>query len=80
MLNGKVSSWATVSVRAPQGFILNGFLLLIYINDLVDRLTLNVRLFADEFFWSVFSRNRSEYKEIINSIRIRKNANQKNFE
>ena len=48
-LNGQVSSWTGVNVGVPQGSILGSLLLfLVYINDLADGLSSNVKLFADD--------------------------------
>ena len=48
VLNGKSSSWANVEVGVPQGSILGPLLFLIYINDLSDNLSTNVKLVADD--------------------------------
>ena len=48
VLNGQNSSWANVHVGVPQGSILGPLLFLIYINDLADNLSSNVKLFADD--------------------------------
>ena len=48
VLNGQTSSWADVNARVPQGSILDPLLSLIYINDLVDALSSNSKLFADD--------------------------------
>ena len=48
MLNGQVSAWASVNAGVPQGSILGPLLLLIYINDLSDKLSSNVKLFAGD--------------------------------
>ena len=48
MLNGQVSAWASVNAGVPQGSILGPLLLLIYINNLSDKLSCNVKLFADD--------------------------------
>ena len=48
VLNGKISSWTAVNARVIQGFILGQLLLIIYINDLSDSSSFNVKLFADD--------------------------------
>ena len=48
MLNGQSSSWANVMTGVPQGSILGPLLCIIYINDLLDGLSSNAKLFADD--------------------------------
>ena len=47
-LNGETSFWTEVNAGVPQCSILGPLLLLIYINDLLDGLSSNVKLFADD--------------------------------
>ena len=48
MLNGQLSAWSNIESSVPQGPIPGPLLFLIYINDLSEGLTTNVRLFADD--------------------------------
>ena len=45
--NGQMSDWETIQAGIPQGSILKTFIL-IYINDLTDKLNSNIKLFADD--------------------------------
>ena len=48
VLNGRTSKWGSISSGVPQGSILGPLFFLIYINDLTDGLTCNVKLFGDD--------------------------------
>ena len=53
VLNGQVSTQTSINAGVPQGSILSPLLFLIYINDLSDNLSSNVKLFADTSLFSV---------------------------
>ena len=53
VLNGQLSSWSNIETGVPQGSIPGTLLFLIYIKDLLDGLSTNARLFADDV--SLFS-------------------------
>ena len=46
VLNGKTSVWSYISVGVPQG-VLGPLFFMVYINDLVDDISSDAKLFAD---------------------------------
>ena len=46
--HGEFSNWGKVEAGAPQGSVLGPLLFLIYVNDIVDIVTSNIRLYADD--------------------------------
>ena len=48
LLNSQTSKWSQIKAGVPQGSILGLLLFLVYINDLPEGLTSNVKLFADD--------------------------------
>ena len=54
VLNGQESGWEELHSGVPQGSVLGPLLFLIYINDLTDNISSNIKLFADDS--SLFAR------------------------
>ena len=48
VLNGNESNWTSLKAGVPQGSVLGPLLFLIYINDLTDNISSDMRLFADD--------------------------------
>ena len=48
VLNGKSFGWKTVSAEVPQGSVLGPLFFLLYINDLPNNITGDMKLFADD--------------------------------
>ena len=54
VLNGTASDWRNVTAGVPHGSVLGPLLFLVYINDLTDNISSEMRLFADDS--SLFTR------------------------
>ena len=48
VMNGKSSGWSSVMAGVPQGSVLGPLFFLVYINDLVDNISSDAKLFADD--------------------------------
>ena len=48
VVNGTASDWCSVTSGVPQGSVLGPALFLIFINDIIDNISSEVRLFADD--------------------------------
>ena len=69
VLNGQTSSWTDVNAGVSQGSILGSFLFLIFINDLADGVSSNVKLFADDTsLFSVVHNANTTAKELYNDL------------
>lgn len=60
VLNGKSSQWAQISAGVPQGSVLGPLFFLVYINDIVENVNCDVKIFADDT--SLFSVVKDENK------------------
>ena len=59
-INGHSSRYKAIEAGVPQGSIMGPLLFLIYINDIVNNLTSNARLFADDTSLYVLVNNPNE--------------------
>ncbi len=72
MLNGKSSRWATVSAGVPQDSVLGPLFFLVYINDIVDNVHCDIKLFADDTsLFSVVRNDRSSEELNMDLERLR---------
>ena len=50
VLDGQFSDWVSIESGVPQGSILGPLLFLVYINDLIEEVDSNIKVFADDTF------------------------------
>ena len=61
IIDGKFSNWADIEAGVPQGSILGPLLFLVYINDLIDEVDSEIRIFADDtFIFRIVDQNSTE--------------------
>ena len=66
-LTGKSSSWKEITAGVPQGSVLDPLFFLIYISDLCDDLSCDVKLFADDTSLFTMGLNENISTQNLNS-------------
>ena len=67
VINNSQSDWTSITAGVPQRSILGPLLFLIYINDIVQTINSNVRLFADDTSIYVIVENPQSSTDFLNS-------------
>ena len=65
--NGETSSWRPILAGVTLGSILGPFLFLIYINDLLNGLKTNAKLFADDATLFTIVKDKNESASVLNN-------------
>ena len=67
VLPGAISDWVYIKAGVPQGYILGPLLFLIFINDIVNDIGSNIRLFADDTSLNIIVDNPQTSAETLNA-------------
>ena len=67
ILNGQTSSWRPILAGVPQGSILGPLFFLIYINDLLNKLRSNAKLFADDTSLFTIVKDENKSANVLNN-------------
>ena len=70
VINGEMSSKAVIKSGVPQGTVLGPLLFLVYINDLHEKITSSLNLFADNSYMYRVINNAQDNRELQNDVDI----------